>query len=127
MKGIQVVEISKEIIHELPEENIQGIFLPRTEYSSASVGIIEPWKVQKKHYHNRKGDGVEIVFIYSGKCTLVSEEGESEVFDTDRNGPVYICISTKTVAHIRNVGSTNVYFFSVFAPGLVPEEIVFLD
>lgn len=127
MRGIQIVEISKESIHDLPEENIKGVFLPRTDFSSASVGIIEPNQTQTKHYHNRVGDGVEIVFIYAGKCTLLSDEGESIVYDTDSNGPIYLCIPTKTIAHIRNVGLTNVYFFSVFVPGLIPEELVFLS
>ncbi len=117
----------KEKVHYLAEENIKGVFLPRTMFSSASVGIVEPQKTQKRHYHNRVNDGVEIVFVYAGKCTLLTNEGESEVYDIDCDGPIYVCVPTKTIAHIKNVGTNNVYFFSVFVPGLVPEELVFLE
>lgn len=127
MSGIQVIKIMKEEVHDLPEENIKGVFLPRTFFSSASVGIVEPQKTQTRHYHNRVNDGVEIVFIYAGKCTLLTDEGESEIYDIDRNGPIYVCVPTKTVAHIKNVGMNNVHFFSVFTPGLIPEELVFLE
>lgn len=127
MKGIKIVEIMKEKVYNLPEENIGGVFLPRNNFCSASVGIIEPQKTQTKHYHNRVGNGIEIIFIYSGKFILLSDEGESEIFDASCNGPIYVCVSTNTVAYIKNVGTNNVYFFSVFVPGLIPEELVFLE
>lgn len=127
MSEMYVIEIMKETVHDLPEENIKGIFLPRTEFSSSSVGVIEPYQTQTKHFHNRVGDGVEIVFIYSGKCVLLTEDGESVEYDTDKDGPVFLSIPTKTIAHIKNTGASRVFFFSVFAPGLVPEEINFLN
>ncbi len=127
MSKIIAVEVNNETVHDLPEENIYGIFLPKSAYSSASVGIIKAGEMQKAHYHNRVGDGVEIVFVYQGKFIICNERKDSDVFDTNMNGPVYIQIPTKTIAHLKNVGQGEVRFFSVFAPALDINELVFID
>lgn len=126
MKKIEVVEINKEIIHDLPEENIMGIFLPRTGFSSASVGIIKPNNCQKKHFHDRVNNGYEHIFVYSGKFVLMGWN-EQIIFDADNNGPVFITVPSKTIAYIKNVGNNEVRFFSVFAPGLDVNELHFID
>lgn len=127
MKGIEVIEINQEQIHDLPEENIQGVFLPATKYNSASVGIVRPHETQTKHYHRRPGDGYEIIFIYEGKCVLRSSDGGSKVYDVDNNGPVLVYVHTNTIAYIENVGDTEVRFFTVFAPALEFTELVFFN
>ena len=127
MNGIDIVEINKEPIHDLPEENIQGIFLPRTNYHSASVGIVKPHEIQKKHFHKRPGDGYEIIFIYEGKCILRGKEASSAEYDIDSNGPVLVYVHTNTNAYIENTGDSEVRFFTVFAPGLEFSELNFLE
>lgn len=127
MNSIQIVEINKQPVHNLPEENIKGIFLPKTNFTSSSVGIIEPNETQKKHYHNRPLDGYEIIFIYSGKVVFVSEKEESPVYNVDKNGPIFACVSSQTIAYLKNVGNNEVRFFTVFAPGLNLDELVFFD
>lgn len=126
MKSMTIIEVNKEEIHKLPEENISGIFLPRTKFSSASIGIVKPYECQKKHYHNRVDDGYEIIFIYSGKCVLMGEE-ESRVFNVDKDGPVFVAVPSRTIAYIKNVGENEVRFFTVFVPGLDINELHFIE
>ena len=127
MTNLNIVKINKGPLLYFSEERISGSILPESEFSSASVGIVAPNVTQKPHYHKRRNNGVEIIFIYEGKFKLVTASEESETFDVMEDGPIFVQVPSNVVASIKNVGEKEVKFFSVFAPVFELGEIVYTE
>jgi oxalate decarboxylase/phosphoglucose isomerase-like protein (cupin superfamily) len=126
MNGITVCQVRRSEAMKFEEENIYGNILPVSPFSSASAGYIAPYSEQKKHFHTRPDNGVEIIFVYQGKFKMLTSEGESEVMDAGEC-PVFIQVESKCVASLKNVGNLEVRFFSVFAPGFDLNELTYVD
>jgi hypothetical protein len=125
MKKITYVEVNKQRFTRFPEERISGLILPSTDFSSASVGDVAPKVAQAPHFHRRPQNGDEIIFVYKGYFELVTESGIKR-FNVDRDGPVFIQVPSGLQASIKNVGSSSVRFFSVFAPPFKVGEINYI-
>ncbi|SRR6266496_983473 len=125
MPVIQAISIEKEPRSYLEEEQISGIFLPGSVFASASVGILEPGVTQTCHCHKRPQEGIEIIFVYEGTFSLMTEDKVLESFDVRQNGPIYIQVSSGQHAHLKNTGKEQVKFFSVFTPPFEAGEIHF--
>jgi hypothetical protein len=127
LPGMRIVRVVGEPVLDFVEERITGILLPVNVFTSASVGFVAPGVAQRHHKQHRPQDGVEIIFVYAGRFRVVGEDGVSSVYDADEDGPVYVEVESEAPASLENTGSTNVKFFSVFAPPFAVGEHEYLE
>lgn len=125
--GLQVVSVHAIPTREFKEERITGLLLPETRHTSASVGFVPPYGLQTPHYQDRPQRGDEIIFVYEGTFRVLSGGKRTDIFNTDKHGPVYILVRSGTPASLENCGPEMVRFFSVFSPPFAPGETHFLE
>lgn len=125
-KEIEIVVINELDFLRFEEENISGVLLPSSNFTSTSAGIVMPGEAQASHYQERPGNGTEIILVYEGHFEVVGAAGTMTVHDCATKGPLFIQVASKAVASLRNVGNIPVRFFSVFAPPFEPGEIKYL-
>ena len=126
MGDVKIMKVDKQEFMFFDEERISGTILSESEFSSSTVGVISPGESQRHHVQNRPNNGVEIIFIYQGAFVVRTNNANIE-HNAEENGPLYVEVPSGEPASIKNMGSNEVKFFTVFAPPFKMGEIKYLE
>ncbi len=126
MSDVKIMAVDKQEVIFFDDERISGIILSENKFSSSTVGVISPGESQRHHLQNRPDNGVEIIFIYQGIFAVKTNSANVE-HDAEENGPLYVEVPSGEPTSIKNMGSNEVKFFTVFSPPFKMGEIKYLE
>ena len=125
--GTEVIRVVERPEEFFLQENLYGRILSDTPNATAVFARIRPREQQSHHVQNRPNGGDEVLFLFGGQFEVRTATSVSGPFTADPENPVFIYVKSGDALSIRNVGDSDLCFFTVLAPGYKEGEITYLE